>query len=79
MFGSKRVTFEDDNNIRLEEEIVKASANNLNNDVNFEHLIEHSLSFTLERVDKDVSYVNGLKFGTIDEGCLIEETRSEEV
>ena len=58
---------------------VKASANNLNDDVNFKHIIEHALSCTLERVDKDVSYVNGLKFGTIDEGCLIEATSGEEV
>ena len=48
------------------------------NDVNFEHLIEHALSCTLERVDKDVSYVTGLKFGTIDEGCLIEATSGKQ-
>ena len=51
---------------------VKASANNLNDDVNFKHIIEHAFSCTLEMIDKDVLYVNGLKFGTIDEGCLIE-------
>ena len=58
---------------------VKASANNLYNDVSFEQLIEHALSCTSERVNKDVSYVNGLKFGMIDEGCLIEATSGEEV
>ena len=46
---------------------VKASPNIHNNDVNFEQLIEHALSCTLERVDKDVSHCNGLKFETIDE------------
>ena len=48
------------------------------NDINFEHLIEHALSCTLERVDKDVSYVNDLKFGMIDEGFLIEATSGEQ-
>ena len=57
---------------------VKTSVNIHMNDVNFEHLIEHALSCTLERVDKDVSYVTGLKFGTIDEGCLIEATSGEQ-
>ena len=40
---------------------VKASANNLNNDVNFEHLIEHASSCTLARVDKNMSYMGSLK------------------
>ena len=57
--------------------IVKASANNLNNDVNFEHLIKHALSCTLERVDKDVSYMGSLRFRTFDVGCFIETTRKE--
>ena len=57
--------------------IVKASANNLNNDVNFEHLVKHALSCTLERIDKDVSDMGGLRFGTIDESCLIKATRKE--
>ena len=48
------------------------------NDVNFEYLIEHALSCTLERVDKNVSYVNNLKFGSIDEGCLIDATSGEQ-
>ena len=39
----------------LMEALVKASVNNLNDDVNFKHIIEHALSCTLERVDKDVS------------------------
>ena len=59
--------------------IVKASVNNLNDDVNFKYIIEHALSWTLERVDKGVSYVNGLKFETIDEGCLIKATSGKEV
>ena len=58
---------------------VKASVNNLNDDVDFKHIIEHALSCTLKRVDKDVSYVNGWKFGTIDEGCLIKATSGKEV
>ena len=56
---------------------IKASANNLNNDINFKHLIEHALSCTLERVDKDVLYMGGLRFGTIDESCLIKATWKE--
>ena len=46
------------------------------NDVNFEHLIEHALSCTLERVDKDVSNMGGLRFGTVDESWLIKATGS---
>ena len=45
---------------------VKTSVHIHMNDVNFEYLIEHALSCILERVDKDVAYVNGLKFGTIE-------------
>ena len=63
--------------IFLKLKIVKVSANNFNDDVNFKHIIEHALSLTLERVDKDVSYVNGLKFGTIDESCSIKATRKK--
>ena len=77
VFGSKRLTFKDDKNTGLEGDIVKISANIHMNDVNFEHLIEHVLSYTLKRVDKDVSYVNGLMFGTIDKDCLIEATSGE--
>ena len=40
---------------------VSASNNIRNNDVNFEHLIEHALSYTLERKDEDVSSVNELR------------------
>ena len=43
-----------------------ASANKLNDDVNFKHIIERAMSCTLEMVDKDVSYVNGLRFETIN-------------
>ena len=56
---------------------VKVSANNLNDDVNFKHIIEHALSCTLERVDKDVSNMGDLKFGTIDKSCLIKATNKE--
>ena len=56
---------------------VKASVNNLNDDVNFKHIIEHALSCTLERVDKDVSNMSGLRFGMFDERCLIKATRKE--
>ena len=55
--------------------IVKASANIHNNDVNFEHLIEHAFSCTLERNDKNVSYVNGLRFGTIDDVLNVRQMR----
>ena len=54
---------------------VKASVNNLNNDVNIEHLIKHALSCILERVDKNVSYMDGLRFGMFDVGYLVEATR----
>ena len=33
---------------------IQPSANNLIDDVNFKHIIEHALSCILERVDKDV-------------------------
>ena len=56
---------------------VKASTNNLKDDVNFKHIVEHALSCTLERVDKDVSNMGGLRFGTVDESCLIKATRRE--
>ena len=46
---------------------VKASANNLNNDIHFNHIIEHALSCTLEEDGKDVSNVSGLRFWTIHE------------
>ena len=42
------------------------SAKTLNNDDEFSHLIEHALTCTLERNDEDVSYVNELRFETID-------------
>ena len=57
--------------------IVKANANNLSDDVHFKHIVEHALSCTLERVDKDVSNMGGLRFGTVDESCLIKATRKE--
>ena len=56
---------------------VKVSANNLNDDVNFKHIIEHALSCTLKRVDKHVSDISGLRFGTVDESYLIKTTRKE--
>ena len=59
------------------EALVKASVNNLNDDVNFKHIIEHALSCTLDRVDKDVSDLGGLRFGTVDESCLIKATKKE--
>ena len=40
-------------------------------------IIEYALSYTLERVDKDVSDMGGLRFGTVDESCLIKATRKE--
>ena len=47
--------------------IVKARANIHNNDINFEHLIEHALSCTLENYNEDVSSVSELRFGTLHE------------
>ena len=47
--------------------VVKASTNNLNNDVNFEHLIEHALACTLERNDEDMSSVRELRFEMLHE------------
>ena len=79
MFGSRRVTFEDDKSIGLQDEIVKASANNINNDVNFEHLIKYALSCTLERVDKNVSNMGDLRFGSFDVGCLVEATKKQDI
>ena len=51
----------------LRGQIVSASTNIHNNDVNFNHIIEYTLSCTLEESDKDVLSVSRLRFGTIDE------------
>ena len=58
---------------------VNSSTNIRDNDVNFEHLIEYALSCTLERVDKDVSYTGGLRFGSFDVGCLVKATKKEDI
>ena len=57
--------------------MLKASVNNLNDDVNSKHIIEHALSCTLERVDKDVLDMGGLRFGTVDKSCLMKATKKE--
>ena len=62
VFGSKRVTFVDDKSFGLVGEIVNASAETLNNNDQFRHLIEHALACTLERKDEDVLYVSELRF-----------------
>ena len=46
---------------------VNANANSLKNDVNFKHIVEHVLSCTLEKDDKDVSSCVGLRFEQNDE------------
>ena len=52
---------------------VKASANNLNNDIHFNHIIEHALSCTLEEDGKDVSSSVGLRFETIYKVLNVEQ------
>ena len=56
-------------------ENVDASAKTYNNDIDFKYIIEHVLSCTLEKVDEDVSYCDGLRFGTINEAFNIERLR----
>ena len=46
---------------------VSASINTYNNNVNFNHIIEHALSCTLEENTKHVSNGVGLRFETMDE------------
>ena len=46
---------------------VKVSVNIHDYDVNFNHIVEHALSCTLEEDGEDVSSVVGLRFGTIHE------------
>lgn len=55
---------------------VKASNNIPDYDVNFNHLIKHVLSCTLEKVDKDVSSCVGLRFGTFDETLLDQSNKN---
>ena len=54
---------------------VSASAKTLNNGVDYNHLIEHALACTLKRNDEDVSYVNDLRFTTIDEVLNVRQMR----
>ena len=46
---------------------INASTNIHDNDINFNHIIEHALSCTLEESDEDVSTESGLRFGMINE------------
>ena len=75
VFGSKRITFEDDKSIKLEGEIVKTSVNIHMKDVNLNHIIEHALSCTLEDDGEDLSSCVGLRFGTIDEVINVKKKR----
>ena len=45
------------------------------NDVNFNHIIEHTLSSTLEDDGEDVSSCVRLRFGTIDEVFNVKQMR----
>ena len=54
---------------------VRASVNNLNDDVNFKYIIDRAFSCNLERVDKDVSSCVGLRFGTINEVLNVGQIR----
>ena len=54
---------------------VNTSAKTLNNNDEFSHLIEHVLACTLGRSDKNVSYVNGLRFRMIDEVLNVRQMR----
>ena len=54
-------------NFRFVFAYISASAKTLNNDVDFNDLIEHALTCTLEKYIEDVSSVSKLMFGTIDE------------
>ena len=54
---------------------VNTSAKTLDNDDEFDHLIEHTLACTLERNDEDASYVSELRFRAIDEVLDVRQMR----
>ena len=54
---------------------ISASSKTLNNDVNFEHIIEHNLSFTLEKSDENMSSCDVLRFGALHEVFDVEYIR----
>ena len=54
---------------------VKASTNISDNDVNFNHIIEHALSCTLEESGEGVLSVSGLRFGMIHEVLKVAQMR----
>ena len=45
------------------------------NDINFNYIIEHALSCTLEEDGEDVSSCVGLRFGTVDEVLNVKQIR----
>ena len=45
------------------------------NDINFNYIIEHALSCTLEEDGEDVSSCVGLRFGSIDEVLNMKQMR----
>ena len=45
------------------------------NEVNFNHIIEHALSCTLEEDGEDMSSCVGLRFETIDEVLNVKQIR----
>ena len=54
---------------------VKASTNISDNDVNFNHIIEHALSCTLKEDGEDGLSASGLRFGMIYEMYSMEHLR----
>ena len=62
----KEVDIEDSKSVGLAE-IVSACAKALNNDAEFDHIIEHALSCMLEKENGDVLSYGELRFGLIHE------------
>ena len=61
--------------VGLAREIVSASAKTLNNDDDFNHIIEHALSYTLQKDSEDVSSYDGLRFEIVHEVLDMERLR----
>ena len=66
LFELKPISLSYSKNVILVTIIVKINANIHINDVNFNHIIEHALSCTLEEDGENVSNCVGLRFGMID-------------
>ena len=71
----KKAIFEDKENVELVGEIVKSSTKTLNNDMNFEHIIKHFLSCTLDKDGNHVRSCDVFRFGMLHKVFGVEYMR----